>query len=159
LTFNVIHGTLDSRNYLTNGKLAACLIEMDIYFADPSEVPLPPDEVRIQVFKIDPYPDGRRLRVFFELTPFQQKPHGDIVVYNLAGNPVATASFIEAITPRNEMTLHLRTPNPDGHYSATLTVFYRSDIEEDNQRKQAPFDPEKKVVDEKTIRFEISQSG
>ena len=132
---------------------------MDIFFADPSEVPLPPDEVRILTFKVDPYPDGRRLRVLFELTPFQQKPHGDIMVKDLAGNPVATASFVEAITPRNEMTLHLRTRDPGSQYTAILTLFYRYEIEEDDQGEQTPVRLGKKVVDEKTVRFETGQAA
>jgi hypothetical protein len=135
------------------------VIEMDIFFADPSEVPLPPEEVRILTFKVDPYPDGRRLRVFFELTPFQQKPHGDIIVKDLVGNPVATASFVEAITPRNEMTLHLRTRDPSGQFTAILTLFYRYEIEEDDQGEQTLVRLGKKVVDEKTVRFETGQAA
>lgn len=132
---------------------------MEIFFADSSEIPLPPDEVRILSFEIRPYPDGRRLRVLFELTPFQQKPHGDIVIYNQAGDPLATTSFVEAITPRNEMTVHLRRLDPGGHYNARLTVFYPSEVEDEAEEGGGLVRLGRQVVDEKEIRFETGQPG
>jgi len=132
---------------------------MEIFFADPTEIPLPPDEVRILSFEVRPYPDGRRLRVLFELTPFQQKPHGDIVIKNLAGEPLATTSFVEAITPQNEMTVHLRRLDASGHYAARLTVFYPSEVEDESEEGGGMVRLEKQVVDEKEIRFETVQPG
>lgn len=132
---------------------------MDIFFADSSEIPLPPNEVRILSFEVRPYADGRRLRVLFELTPFQAKPHGDIVIRNLAGEPLAMTSFVEAITPRNEMTVHLRRLDPGGHYSATLTVFYPSEVEDESEDGEGLVRLEKQVVDEMEIRFDTGQPG
>ncbi len=159
LTFVLNYGTLGSRNRFARSDWIDSLIAMEIFFEDPSEIPLPPDEVRILLFEVDPYPDGRRLRVLFELTPFQMKPHGDIVIFNLAGEPVATTSFVETITPRNEMTVHLRHLDPVGHYRATLTVFYPYEFEDENQEGEGLVRLGKRVVDEKEIRFETDQPG
>ncbi|MCJ7703752.1 MAG: hypothetical protein MUO62_19410 [Anaerolineales bacterium] len=130
---------------------------MDIFFTDPSEVPLPPDEVRVLDLKIEPYPDGRRLRVLVELTPFQKNPHGDIVITNQNGEPVSTASFVEAITPRFEMTLHLRSIDAEGRYMATLTLFYSEEVEDEKRGDQVLVRPEKHIVDEAVINFELAQ--
>lgn len=130
---------------------------MDMFFADPSEVPLPPDEVRILDFRIEPYPDGRRMRVYLEITPFQVKPSGDIVISDSTGDPVAISSFVEAITPRNEMTLHLRSFDPGGNYSAVLTLFYSFEVEDGAQDDRILVRPEKQVVDEAKISFQVNQ--
>ena len=42
---------------------------MDIFFQDPTDIPLPPEEVRIRELTAEPWPDGRRVRVYVELTP------------------------------------------------------------------------------------------
>jgi len=118
-------------------------------------VPLPPGEVRILDFKVDAYPDGRRLKVYIELTPFQKKPSGDIRVTDRAGNPVAATSFIEIIQPKNEMTLHLRSFDSEGQYTATATIFYNQGLEDLEDGAQIVDLPEKIFVDEATHPFTI----
>jgi hypothetical protein len=44
---------------------------MDIFFHDPTDIPLPPAEVRIRQFKGEPWPDGRRVKLTLELTLFE----------------------------------------------------------------------------------------
>lgn len=127
---------------------------MDIFFTDPDQVPLPPDEVHILNIKVDPYPDGMRVRLFVELTPFQKKPSGDILITNRVGETVASTSFIEAVTPKFEMTLHLRPPRP-GEYTAKLVLFYTDEIEEDDSKGAAYVRPEKKNIDEMEKTFTI----
>ena len=58
---------------------------MDIFFRDPSEIPLPPDEVRIRVLHADPYPDGQRVRIHLEVDPFQRRPNADVRITNAPG--------------------------------------------------------------------------
>lgn len=127
----------------------------DLFLADSYEVPLPPEEVRILDLSVDPYPDGRRLRVIFELTPFQKKPHGDLVIRDLSEIHVADTSFVEIVTPCIELTLHLRSFDPAGKYSASLTLFYLPEIGNGNLEDQSPERLEKQIVDEKKIFFEI----
>jgi len=132
---------------------------MDIFFPDLSAVPVPPDEVRILDLKIEPWSDGRRIRVYVELTPFQKKPHGDIVIQDAVGNPVASTSFIEAITPWIEMTLHLRSLDPTGQYKAIVTLFYLEEIEDETQGDKVWVRPSKIIVDEATQQFEMMKPG
>jgi len=128
---------------------------MDIFFTDPSEIPLPPEDVRIQDLKVEPYPDKRRIRVLLELTPFLKKPHGDIFVKNSLGDLVSTASFVEAVTSKIEMTLHLREQNPGGPYTATAVLFYTYEVEDEVQGDRVLLRPEKQVVDSFEVPFSI----
>jgi hypothetical protein len=81
---------------------------MDIFFADPSEVPLPPGEVRIRELHVDPWPDGRRLRVYLEVDPFQRRPNADLTLLDGAGRELSSVSIIESMTRKMELVMHLR---------------------------------------------------
>ena len=127
---------------------------MDIFFSDPSETPLPRDEVRILDLTVEAYPDGRRVRVSIELTPFLEKPNGDIVITNGEGQCVAEASFIGTIVPKFDMTLHLRHSSPRmGEYTAAVTIFFTEEIIGEGQDDQTPRLPEKMIVDKMTNNF------
>jgi hypothetical protein len=126
---------------------------MDIFFADPSEVPLPPEEVRIQVLKAEPWPDGQRVRVYIEIDPFQKRPSAEVEVKNQAGQTVASASIIETMDRRMEFNLHLREKESAGTYQL-LTVLYYSESE-DSEGDEVP--PQKITeVDRKQTTFEIA---
>ena len=128
---------------------------MDIFFADSDKIPLPPQEVRIRDLQVVPYPDGRRIRLLIELTPFQKYPSGEVTITDSLGNLSASASFIEAVTPRFEMTLHLRKTDPNSNYEIVLILFYPQEIEEEQQGEQTLMRSEKRIVDEKKIPFVI----
>jgi hypothetical protein len=126
---------------------------MDIQFVAPSEIPLPRDEVRILNLKGELYPDGRRVLVAIELTPFLEKPSGDIAFLDRDGNCLAGASFIETVDPRFEMTLHLRHDISEyGGYSVAATIFYPEDVDGDRDKDEIRL-PERKIVDEASVRI------
>ena len=129
---------------------------MDIQFTDLSEVPLPPDEIRIRDLQVEPYPDGKRLRLTLELTPFQQSPSGEVFITDLLGNLIATASIIEAIDPSMQLTLHVRSPETQGPFTARVEIFYSESIDEITEGDQIVSMPQKKIVDEKEIQFEMN---
>ena len=89
---------------------------MDINFHDPSDIPLPPEEVRIRELRVEPLPDGRRVRIFTELTPFQQKPNLEIKIMTEAGSEAATLSIIEAIDYKMQFTVHLKDAQSPATY-------------------------------------------
>ena len=130
---------------------------MDINFSDLSEVPLPPKEVRIREFKVEPYPDGKRLRLTLELTPFLKPPSSEIFITDLLGNQVATANIIEAFDPKMELTMHLRTPDPQGMFAARVLIFYTESLEDITDGDQIIAPPARQVVDEKEITFHIEE--
>jgi hypothetical protein len=125
---------------------------MDIFFTDPSDIPLPPQEVRIRKFEANPWSDGRRVQVRLELTPFQKRPDGEIKIENPDGEVLASVSFIETIDPNMEFTLHLRGAVPRNPMTAKVILFYRvSDDDED----ELPVNPKREIADQSTITFEI----
>ena len=126
---------------------------MDINFSDLSEVPLPPKEVRIREFGVEPYPDGRRLRITLALTPFLKPPSSEIFVADLLGNQVATANIIEIIEPQIALTMHLRTPDLQGQFVARVLLFYTESIEDIIEGDQIIALPARQIVDEKETQF------
>jgi len=128
---------------------------MDIFFTDASEAPVPPDEVRIRDLKADPWPDGRRVKVYIEVTPFQKRPSGEVLITNLDGQPVASASIIEAMSPKIEVNLHLRSPDPAGRFNVAVELYYLQEIPEEQVEGKTLMRAERMVVDEAQTTFEI----
>lgn len=93
-------------------------------FYRPSEGAVPPTEIRFIRLAAEPYPDGRRVRVNFALTPFLQPPNIVLSILDSAGEEVAHASIIEAIEDETSFTLHLRRPSPGSQYVLTVTAGY-----------------------------------
>ena len=55
---------------------------MEIFFNDPEDLPVPPEEVRIRELTAKANPDGRRVRVYLEITPFQRAPDAEVNIIN-----------------------------------------------------------------------------
>ena len=130
---------------------------MDIHFTDLSEVPLPPKEVRIRDFMVEPYPDGKRLRLTLDLTPFQRPPNCEIFVTDLLGNQIATANIIGIIDPKMQLTMHLRIRDPEDSFTARALIFYTESLEEITEGDQITGPPARQIVDEKDITFRIEE--
>lgn len=129
---------------------------MDIFFQDPNEVPLPPDEVRIEEFSVDPYPDQRRIRVKMLLTPFQKRPHVEIFILSSEGARLSEVSILESLTKNIELTMHLRSAQPAGEYQIKAIVYYprESELEEADPRDV----PESKIVDRASRTFALVEN-
>jgi hypothetical protein len=84
----------------------------------------PPAEVRILDLHAEPWPDGRRVRVHLELTPFQEKPNLSLVITTRVGDISASAAVIESFTHKLVITLHLRAVDPTGSYRLEASVSY-----------------------------------
>ena len=97
---------------------------MDIFFTDPNDKPVPPEQMEIRKLDVQPYEDLRRVRIDFEISPFLQRPNIEIVVSNQNGQQVSQFSVVEGIENKMEFTLHLREPNPGGSYTLEMQVFY-----------------------------------
>jgi hypothetical protein len=107
--------------------------------------PRPRAEVRFTQVAVRPYPDGRRMKLNFGLTPFQDRPDVELHVTNLDGQEVAALSLIEAMDTTFDFTVHLRGPEPRGPHTLRLVLFYRASDEPEAERQ---------VVDEHTLVFQ-----
>ena len=96
---------------------------MDFFFPEDSLLRMPPEETRITSLTAEPYPDGYRLRVNIEITPFQKRPYLEVVVSNADGEEIASSSIVEPLMWKLEFTMHLRGElrNP---YRLEARLFY-----------------------------------
>src|SRR5687768_330133 len=101
---------------------------MDLnFFADPGLAPKPRTEIRIEKLEISAYPDGRRIRVELELTPFAPKdrPNIEITALRSDGVPVGSTTIIEAVQRTIGLTLHLReAEQPQGEYQFLAQLYF-----------------------------------
>ncbi len=125
---------------------------MDIFFADLSEAPLPPDEVRIGDLRADPYPDGKRVRVHLEVLPFQKRPSADLVILDEGQREMATASIVESVARKTEIVMHLRGARPGGRYTLHVQLYYAS-IEPPAEAGAEIQPIERKPVDQAQVTF------
>jgi len=82
-----------------------------------------PEETRVTSLSAQPYTDGRRLRVNMDLTPFQTRPHIEILLLDSQGREAASTNFVEPMTWKLEFTLHARgeLSNP---YTLIARLYY-----------------------------------
>lgn len=122
---------------------------MDIFFQDPDEIPLPPEEVRIRELYAEPWSDGHRVHVFLELDPFQRRPNAELFIFNGQGEEVAQTNIVEAFTRKMELNMHLHESNPVGKYTLKTLLYYNHEPEGE--------DPAQMVVDQRQFEFTISE--
>jgi hypothetical protein len=81
---------------------------MDFFFPEDDLQRMTPEETHITSLTAEPYPDGARVRVNIEMTPFQTRPYIEILLTDANGDEVATASIVEPMGWKLEFTMHLR---------------------------------------------------
>lgn len=124
---------------------------MEAFFRDPNEPVFPPEEVRIKELRAEPRPDGQRVRVFLHITAFQKRPSGEVRILNALGDELASANFIEALSPRMEFTLHLRGEVLNPH-RLQARIFY---LKEQPQEDETEIEREILVVDQAQTDFDV----
>jgi hypothetical protein len=129
---------------------------MDIFFQDPTETPLPPGDVRIREFKATPWGDGRRVRIYLEVDPFQKRPSAEVAILNEQQEVMAEVSIIESMTRKIEFNMHLRHANLAGKYSIEVKVYYdNSPVNAEGTPVENQEPPQ--VVDQRKIEIEIKE--
>ena len=104
-------------------------MEIPIHNAD--RIPLPPQETKIHSLSGQAWPDGRRVQVRVETTPFQQRPNLHICILNDQGLEVASMIVTQILRTQLEFTLHLRAPETQGRYTVAAHLTY-PDLELDS---------------------------
>lgn len=98
---------------------------MEFFINDPDIKRLPPAKTRLLDLRAEPDPDGKRMRVALDLTPFQQRPYIELSLTDSTGNEVATASIVEPVGWKLELTLHIRKAGATaGTYTLTAILSY-----------------------------------
>lgn len=96
---------------------------MDFFFPEDNLQRMTPEETHITSFSAEPYPDGYRLRVNIEITPFQKRPYLEVTLNDADGDEIASSSIVEPLTWKLEFTMHIRgeLKNP---YTIEAKLFY-----------------------------------
>jgi len=81
---------------------------MEFFLTDPDIKRVDPANTHILDLRVEPYPDGRRLRVSLNVTPFQIKPFIDLNVTDPDGKIIATTSIVEPVAWKLELTMHIK---------------------------------------------------
>jgi hypothetical protein len=127
---------------------------MNLSFTDPNDVPSPPTELRIRNVRAIPWPDGRRVKVYLEIGPFQERPNLELTLSDSKDQEIASASIIQNITQTIELNLHVRAPEPTNPCTLKVLLYY-SKIEGENNPDQEPGPFERQVVDSAQISLEL----
>lgn len=90
---------------------------------------LPRDQVKITNVTATPYPDGRRVNVAIEITPFRERPNLEIAIRRMDGDQgphvVASTSVIAIMNFRVDFNLHIRgVADPAGGYTVSVGLYY-----------------------------------
>jgi hypothetical protein len=82
-----------------------------------------PEETKILQLSAQPYPDGYRLRVDMEMTPFQKRPCIEVTLSDAEGEEVASTNIVEPLGWKLEFTMHIRGElhNP---YTLNARLYY-----------------------------------
>jgi len=109
--------TTELQNYRTTRRT------MDFFFPEDNLQRMTPEETRITSLTAEPYPDGYRLHVNIQMTPFQKRPHLEVLLSDADGAEVASTSIVEPLTWKLEFTMHIRgeLKNP---YRLEAKLFY-----------------------------------
>jgi hypothetical protein len=131
---------------------------MDIFFSEPDETPVPPEDVRIRELRAEPYPDGRRVNVYLETDPFlyNQRPNADLFVFNAVGEEVASTSVIGSMSRKMELTLHLHRVKQGGRFSLRATLYYAKIEEEPDSEREIEL-PERQIIDTAMVNFDLPE--
>jgi hypothetical protein len=96
---------------------------MDFFFPEDNLQRMTPEETHITSLTAEPYPDGYRLRVNIEITPFQKRPYLEVTLNDADGEEIASSSIVEPLSWKLEFTMHIRgeLKNP---YTVEAKLFY-----------------------------------
>ena len=125
---------------------------MDFFLQDPDELRLPPESVRLRDLHITPHPQGRKVKVNLELTPFKVRPNIELTIIDPSGKEAAHTNILDAVLKKMELIMHLRTPIPGGEYHLVTVVYYQKLPEPGETQVDVPI-PEPTIVDRRETPF------
>lgn len=105
---------------------------MDFFFPEDNLNRMTPEETDITSLSAEPYPDGYRLHVNIQVTPFQKRPHIDVLLTDVDGNIVGSTTIVEPMGWKLEFTMHIRgeLKNP---YTLEAKLYYPDGPSKDPQ--------------------------
>jgi hypothetical protein len=99
-----------------------------------------PELIRFKEVRVEPWPDGLRVRVHVLLTPFNSHPNLEAAVFGEDDFELQRINIVETTDQRFVFTMHLRGAQIPGKFRLSIQIY---------------LDPEN-ILDQKTIYFEIN---
>ncbi len=101
-------------------------------------IPLPPADMRILDLKAEPVQDDgpTRLRVYVDVTAFQQRPYLEVALLDAQGDEIASVNIIEPMSRKNVFTMHVRGPQQKGAFGLAARLFYPDQPDSDTRKIQ-----------------------
>jgi hypothetical protein len=131
---------------------------MDYFFQDPGETRLPPEEVRLREVRVMPLPDGKRVKVWVELTPFTKRPNLEVTIISPSGKSISHANILETMLHRFEFFMHLHEAEPGEEYIIKSTLYYQSLPEPSDAPVDMPL-PDPMIVDCQEVTFTLPRQN
>jgi hypothetical protein len=97
---------------------------MEFFFPEDNLHRTAPEETEILSLTAEPYEDGRRMRVNIEMSPFEVRPHLEVVLTDSENKEISSASFVEPMAWKLEFTMHLRAAPANGPLDLVATLYY-----------------------------------
>ena len=104
------------------------------------------EDVRLLRTRLEVAPEGRRVAVDLELTPFVERPTIEGRLFNGSGESAGLINMIETLDTVNRVVMHLRDSETINPYRLELRIYY-AHIEQDMKRM---------MVDEVIQTFEVT---
>lgn len=99
-------------------------MSMDLFLQNNDNL-LPRDQVHMERIEASPYPDGHRVKVIIDVTPFRERPNLELTIRDQEDKIVAVTSVIATMHFKMEFNLHLRgVDNPAGRYIVQVKLYY-----------------------------------
>ncbi|MCE7919573.1 MAG: hypothetical protein DCC59_01360 [Chloroflexi bacterium] len=110
------------------------IARMDFFFPEDNLIRATPEETRVTSLAAEALPDGRRVRVNLEITPFQKRPYIEAALNDADGEEVASTSVVEPLSWKLEFIMHIRGEirNP---YALTVRLYYPEGGPSDEPRR------------------------
>jgi hypothetical protein len=108
---------------------------MELKLFSPEETPKPRAEIKVEAVRVTPYPDGWRVKLNIDITPFQERPSLEIYLRR-DDKPIAELSVIETMHRQMEFTLHVRgVTSAAGNYEAEVTLYYEDRLQPQHRQR------------------------
>jgi hypothetical protein len=128
---------------------------MNLFFLDPNEIRLPPEEVRLREVRITAQPDSGRVKIHIKLTPFLKRPDISVAITNAAGIEAARITILETMLAKLEFTMHLREPQQGCEYTVETVVYYQKTPQPSAEEVEIQL-PDPTIVDQQIATFILS---
>lgn len=111
---------------MNNNENDPSQFDLSLFFNDPNIERKAPEDMRFISVSVEPYEDGRRLRVAAEVTPFEKRPYFEFTLYDGQGREVSAVSVVEPARWKIDFVMHIRARFADqsGPYRLFARLYY-----------------------------------